>query len=326
MRAVRFASFGEPADVLTVENVPAPAPGPGQVLVRVQVRPINPSDLFVIRGLYGALPRLPAVPGFEGAGVIVGVGEGITDCAIGQRVIPMGAPGLWQEYVVVPAARAIPIPESIGDRQAATALVNPATAWLMLTETLRVERGEWVLQNAANSLVGRHVIRLARRLDFRTINVVRRREVMEELRALGADEIICEQDENVVARVHALTGGKGVRYALDSVGGASGARLAASLGIGGTMLVYGAIAGEPLAIHPGMLLFRSASIRGWWLTHWFQTATPEQVQSLFTTLFGLIADGTLHTPIAAEYDLADVREAVIAAERRTHPGKVLLVG
>lgn len=326
MRAVRFASFGEPADVLTVENLPAPEPGPGQVLVRVQVRPINPSDLFVIRGLYGALPRLPAVPGFEGAGVIVGVGEGVTDRAIGQRVIPMGAPGLWQEYVVVPAARAIPIPESIGDRQAATALVNPATAWLMLTETLRVEPGEWVLQNAANSIVGRHVIRLARRLDFRTINVVRRRDVMDDLRALGADEIVCEQDENVVARVHALTGGRGVRYALDSVGGASGARLAASLGVGGTMLVYGAIAGEPLAIHPGALLFRGASIRGWWLTHWFQTATPEQVQSLFTTLFGLIADGTLHTPIAAEYDLADVREAVIAAERRTHPGKVLLVG
>lgn len=326
MRAVRFASFGEPADVLTVENVPAPQPGPGQVLVRVQVRPINPSDLFVIRGLYGALPRLPAVPGFEGAGVIVGVGEGVTDRSIGQLVIPMGAPGLWQEYVVVPAARAIPVPKQIGDRQAATALVNPATAWLMLTETLRVEPGEWVLQNAANSIVGRHVIRLAQRLGFRTINVVRRREVMEELRTLGADELICDQDENVVSRVHALTGGKGVRYALDSVGGASGSRLAASLGAGGTMLVYGAIAGEPLTIHPGMLLFRSASIRGWWLTHWFQNATPEQEQTLFATLFGLIADGTLTTPVAAEYDLADVREAVIAAGQKTQPGKVLLVG
>ena len=326
MRAVRFASFGEPADVLTVENIPAPQPGPGQVLVRVQVRPINPSDLFVIRGLYGVLPRLPAVPGFEGAGVIVGVGEGVTDRVIGQLVIPMGASGLWQEYVVVPAARAIPVPEPIGDRQAATAFINPATAWLMLTETLRVEPGEWVLQNAASSVVGRHVIQLGQRLNFRTINVVRRREVMDELRTLGADEVICEQDENVVARVHALTGGKGVRYALDSVGGASGARLAASLGAGGTMLVYGAIAGESLTIHPGMLLFRSATIRGWWLTHWFQSATPSQVQSLFDTLFRLIGDGTLSTPIVAEYDLADVREAVREAERKTRPGKVLLVG
>ncbi|MDW8148838.1 MAG: zinc-dependent alcohol dehydrogenase family protein [Roseiflexaceae bacterium] len=326
MRAIRFTSFGEPADVLTVENVPAPEPGPGQVLVRVQARPINPSDLFVIRGLYGALPRLPAVPGFEGAGVIVGIGEGVTDRTVGQLVIPSGVSGLWQEYVVVPAAKAIPVPEPIGDRQAATALINPATAWLMLTETLQVKSGEWVLQNAANSMVGRHIIRLARRLGFRTINVVRRREVIDDLRALGADEIICEQDENVVARVHALTGGKGVRYALDSVGGVSGARLAASLSIGGTMLVYGAIAGEPLTIHPGMLLFRSASIRGWWLSHWFQNATQEQVQTLFNTLFGLIADGTLNTPIAAEYDLADVREAVIAAERRTRPGKILLVG
>jgi NADPH:quinone reductase and related Zn-dependent oxidoreductases len=259
-------------------------------------------------------------------GVIVGVGEGVTDRAIGQLVIPMGASGLWQEYVVVPAARAIPVPEPIGDRQAATALVNPATAWLMLTETLRVEPGEWVLQNAANSIVGRHIIRLAKRLGFRTINVVRRREVRDDLHALGADEVICEQDENVVARVHVLTGGKGVRYALDSIGGASGARLTASLGTGGTMLVYGAIAGEPLTIHPGTLLFRSASIRGWWLSHWFQTATPEQVPTLFDTLFRLIADGTLITPIAAEYDLADVREAVIAAERKTRPGKVLLVG
>lgn len=326
MRAVRFASFGEPVDVLTVDTVPAPQPGPGEVLVRMQVRPINPSDLFVIRGLYGTLPRLPAVPGFEGAGVIVGIGEGVTDRVIGQLVIPMGAAGLWQEYVVVPAARAIPVPAHIGDRQAATALVNPATAWLMLTETLRVEPGEWVLQNAANSIVGRHVIRLAQHLGFRTINVVRRREVMGELRALGANELICEQDEQVIARVHALTKGKGVRYALDSVGGESGARLAASLGVGGTMLVYGAISGEPLTVHPGMLLFRSASIRGWWLSHWFQHATPEQVQALFDTLFRLIADGTLITPIAAEYDLANVREAVVAAEQRTRDGKVLLVG
>ncbi len=326
MRAVRFASFGEPADVLTIENIPAPQPGPGQVLVRVQVRPINPSDLFVIRGLYGVLPRLPAVPGFEGAGVIVGVGEGVTDRTIGQLVIPMGAAGLWQEYVVIPAASAIPVPEPIGDRQAATALVNPATAWLMLTETLCIEPGEWVLQNAASSVVGRHVIQLARHLNFRTINVVRRREVIDELRALGADEVICEQDENVVARVHALTGGKGVRYALDSVGGSSGARLAASLAAGSTMLVYGAIAGEALTIHPGMILFRSATIRGWWLSHWFQTATPAQVQNLFATLFRLIGDGTLSTPIVAEYDLADVREAVREAERKTRPGKVLLVG
>ena len=147
----------------------------------------------------GVLPRLPAVPGFEGAGVIVGVGEGVTDRVIGQLVIPMGASGLWQEYVVVPAARAIPVPEPIGDRQAATAFVNPATAWLMLTETLRVEPGEWVLQNAASSVVGRHVIQLGRRLNFRTINVVRRREVIDELRALGADEVICEQE---IGRAH----------------------------------------------------------------------------------------------------------------------------
>lgn len=326
MRAVRFASFGEPTDVLSVDTIPAPEPGPGQALVRLQVRPINPSDLFTIRGRYGTLPRLPAVPGYEGAGVVIGVGEGVSEGLIGQLVLPMGVNGTWQEYVVVSAARLLPVPEQIGNRQAATALVNPPTAWLMLTETLNVEPEAWVLQNAANSAVGQHVIQLGRRLGFRTINIVRRREVVAGLYDLGADEVICEADEDVAARVRALTNGRGVRYALDSVGGASGSRLAAALGAGGTMLVYGAIAGEPLTVEPGMLLFRGVTIRGWWLSQWFRDATPEQTHALFTTIFGLIADGTLQTPIGAEYDLGDIKQAVAAADRNLHNGKVLLIG
>lgn len=325
MRTVRFTEFGEPAEVLTVEEVPTPEPGPGQVRVRMRVRPINPSDLFTIRGSYGTLPRLPATPGLEGAGVVDALGEGVTRLREGQQVVPLGV-GTWQEYVVVDADSVLPLPPGLSDTQAAMLLVNPTTAWLLLEEELRVQPGKWVLQNAANSAVGHFVIQISRRRGYRTINVVRRRDVVDALLAEGADHVICEADEDVDARVKEITGGKGVRHALDSVAGQSGSRLVQALAPGGTMIVFGAISREPLAIDPGQMLFRGTSVRGWWLSQWFRTASAEQRTKLFRTLIPLIADGTLHAPVAAEYDLADVAQAVAEAESGTRKGKILLVG
>jgi NADPH:quinone reductase-like Zn-dependent oxidoreductase len=325
MRAVRFSQFGDPQEVLEVEDLPDPEPGPGQVRVRMHVRPINPSDIFTIRGMYGSLPRLPATPGLEGMGVVDRLGHGVSGLSEGDRVVPLGAAATWQEYLIVAPEQLVPVPDGISDQQAAMLVVNPATAWLMLREDLRVREGEWVLQNAANSAVGTMVIQLSRRFGFRTINVVRRREVEGRLRELGADEVVCEADEDVVARVAEITGGRGVRHALESVGGASGSNLARCLGAGGTMLVFGAISREPLTIESGPLLFRGASIRGWWLTQWFKTASPDQREGLFRELFTLIGEGAMAAPVAREFDLAEVREAVSLA-MRSGEGKILLKG
>jgi NADPH:quinone reductase-like Zn-dependent oxidoreductase len=325
MRAVRFREFGEPGEVLEVEEVALPEPGLGQVRVRMRVRPINPSDLFAIRGRYGVLPKLPATPGMEGAGVVDALGEGVTELREGQQVVPLGGGGTWQEYVVVEARSLLPLPPGLSDAQAAMLLANPTSAWIMLEEELRVRQGEWVLQNAANSAVGRFVIQLARHRGYRTINVVRRRDVFEELREDGADEILTE-DEDVVERVQEITGGKGVRYALDSVAGQSGSRLVRCLAPGGTLIVFGAISQKPLVVDPGQMLFRGTSVRGWWLMQWFRTASPEQQANLFQTLIPLVAQGVLRAPVAAEYDLAQVHEAVAAAEGSERKGKILLVG
>lgn len=326
MRAVRFAQFGAPREVLTIEDVPTPEPGPGQVLVRLRARPINPSDLYTIQGRYGSLPKLPATPGLEGAGVIEQLGEGVTEAQIGQQVVPLGGGGTWQEYIVADADALIALPTGLSDEQAAMVLANPTTAWLLLRDELKVERGATVLQNAANSAVGRFVIQLSRLYGYRTINVVRRRDVVEELREIGADEVIIEDEEDVPARVRELTDGNGVKYALDSVAGSSGSRLAQGLAPGGAMIVFGAISGRALAIDPGQMLFRGTSIRGWWLMHWFRTATPEQRASLFATIIPLVADGILRAPVAATYDLADVHAAVAAAQGSERNGKIVLVG
>lgn len=303
-----------------------PEPGPGQVLIRLRARPINPSDLFTIRGSYGTLPKLPATPGLEGAGVIEALGDGVTQFQIGQQVVPLEAGGTWQEYIVADASTVLPLPPGLSDTQAAMLLVNPTTAWLMLQEVLAVQPGQWVLQNAANSAVGRFVIQLSRHYGYRTMNVVRRRELRDELLALGADEVIIETDENVVERVKALTEGKGVRYAIDSVAGESGSRLVQALGPGGTLVVLGAISRQPLTIDPGLMLFRGTTVRGWWLAHWFRTAGQEKIAQLFGTLIPLVASGTLHVPVAAEYDLADVKQAIVAAEGSDRNGKIVLVG
>jgi NADPH:quinone reductase-like Zn-dependent oxidoreductase len=326
MRAIRFHRFGEPGEVLAVDDVPTPEPGPGQVRVRMRVRPINPSDLFAVRGAYGVLPELPAVAGMEGAGVVDAVGAGFTGFQEGQQVVLLGGAGTWQEFAVVAQPALMPLPPGLSDTQAAMLLANPTSAWIMLEEELRVQQGEWVLQNAANSAVGRFVIQLARHRGYRTINVVRRRDVIEELKADGADEVVCEEDEDVVARVREITGGRGVRHALDSVAGHSGSRLARCLAPGGTLLVFGAISQKPLVIDPGQMLFRGTQVRGWWLLQWFRTASPEQQAKLFGTLIPLVADGTLRAPVGGQFDLADVQRAVAAAEGSGRKGKILLVG
>jgi RNA polymerase sigma-70 factor (sigma-E family) len=132
MRSIRYTAFGNPAEVLRVEDVPTPTPRPGQVLLRLQARPINPSDLFQIRGAYGILPRLPATPGMEGAGVIEALGEGVEGLRVGQLAVPLGPIGTWQEYLAADANALLPLPEELDIRAAAMLVANPTTAWLLL--------------------------------------------------------------------------------------------------------------------------------------------------------------------------------------------------
>src|SRR6202011_5829278 len=128
----------------------------------------------------------------------------------------------WQEQVIVPARQVVPVPRGLADEQAATFFVNPASALAMTRYVLNVPRGAWLLQTAAGSALGRMVIRLGRHYGFRTINVVRRREQVQEILEAGADAVVCPADESVADRVRELTGGEGVRFALDAVGGTTG--------------------------------------------------------------------------------------------------------
>src|SRR6516225_675598 len=174
-KAVIFERFGEPAEVLHVAEVPVRQPARNEVRVRMLASPINPSDLMVVRGRYGRLPQMPATPGFEGAGVVEAVGGGLLarlrGLAPGKRVAVLnGSGGNWQQTVVLPVRQVVPVPADLPEEQVATFFVNPASALVMSRHVLKVPHGAWLLQTAANSALGRMVIRLGKRFGFRTIN------------------------------------------------------------------------------------------------------------------------------------------------------------
>jgi NADPH:quinone reductase-like Zn-dependent oxidoreductase len=326
MKSVRFSEFGNPAEVLGVEDVARPEAGPGEVLVRLRARAVNPSDLLTVRGFYGSLPQLPATPGLEGMGEVAEVGAGVTHLRAGQRVIPLGVAGTWQEYLVAGAAQVIPVPDSVSDQTAAQFVVNPLTAWIMTVEELGLKPGEWLLQTAAGSTLGRVVLQLARLRGFKTINVVRRRAQAEELKALGADEVISTDDEDLVERVKEITGREGLTKAIDAVGGETGGAVVRALGRGGVLLVYGLLSMEPMPVDSGRMIFTTSTIRGFWLGDWFRTAPPESQLAVTSELLGLMAKGEVVPPVEAEYPLSEVHAAVEHSVRPGRGGKVLLVG
>jgi NADPH:quinone reductase-like Zn-dependent oxidoreductase len=284
---------------------------------------------MVVRGLYGRLPKLPATPGFEGVGTIDKVGGGLLawlrGLKPGRRVAVLNAAGgNWQEQVIIPARNAVPVPDDLPDEQVASFFVNPATALVMTREVLRVPRGAWLLQTAAASALGRMVIRLGRRFGFRTMNIVRRRDTVEELRRLGADEVLCSGDENVVTRVHDLTGGAGVPFALDCVGGATAFDAVRCLGAGGRLLLYGTLSNEPIPLDPRALMSEQKSMEGFWLSEWARRQGVVRMLRLFRQIIRLLREGVLTTPPGPSFPMEQIRAAAAAAELPGKPGKVLL--
>jgi len=326
MNALVFDRFGEPGDVLSLRDVPTPEPGPGQVRVRMIASPINPSDLLVVRGRYGVLPTLPGTPGFEGVGVVDKVGPGLLGWLVkGKRVTVINdRGGNWAEFAVIPARQARPVPADLPDEQVASFFVNPATALAMVRHVLRVPRGAWLLQSAAGSALGRMIIKLARQDGIRTLNVVRRREAIDELKGLGADAVISTTDGPIEEQVRRIVGAAGVPFAIDPVGGDIGTSLFEALAADGRMLVYGTLANEPLRIDPRRMIAGRRIVEGFWLGHWIRGRSIPQALRLFREITAQIRTGVLATEPGTAFAPGEFAAAIRAAEAPGRKGKVLL--
>ncbi|MEV5779940.1 zinc-dependent alcohol dehydrogenase family protein [Streptomyces sp. NPDC052287] len=342
MRALVAGRVGEPVDVLRLESRPVPVPEAGQALIRVTATPVHASDLHVLRGRYGFSPEFPAVGGhMECVGRIEALGPDTAGLEVGERVVVAAVPavpgppvaGTWQEYLVADTRRLLPVPDGLSDSSACQLSVNPLTALLLVTRVLDVRPGEWLLQTAAGSTVGRLVIQLCRHLGIRTINVVRRRDAVEEIKALGGDEVICTEDEDLVRRVAEIAGPAGVRKATDCVAGAVGAQVSQALAPGGEVVVYGALsthrqtdpAALTIPLQARSVIYETKVVRGFWLNRWFATATPEDALRALSEVRGLVTDGVLSIPEGRPFPLERFAEALALAETPARDAKPLFV-
>ncbi len=322
MKRATYAQFGNPADVVTLEQADSPIPRSGQVRLAIQRAPMNPSDLLQVQGVYGIRPPLPAVPGNEGIARVVALGEGVDGVAEGQLVIAPAGSGTWQQEVLAPATVLVPLPEADLD-QLAMITVNPPTAWLLLDDFVDLAPGDWVIQNAANSAVGGYVVQLAAERGVKTINIVRRNSAVAMLRAMGGDLVLVDGPD-LADRVRAVVGDGKIRLGLDAVGGDSFARMADTLSTGGVMVSYGALSGAPATLSAQATIFRDVTVRGFWLARWFEQADQPRKAEVFGNLIQRIATGKLSTAIEAMYPLDQIHEAMAHAAQGERAGKVLL--
>jgi len=320
-KAICHHEFGQPLDVLRLENVQQAEPQIGEVRVRLLAATINPSDYGMIGGSYGRLRELPAVAGREGVGVVEAIGRGVTSVGVGARVRFPEA-GAWQETACMAADDVLLVPADVSIEQAAFSFINPPTAYCLLQKMVDLAPGSWVLQNAGNSAVGLAVIQVAKAMGFKTISQVRREELIAPLKALGADHVVIE-GSGWAKQVNELTGGEPIQLALNSIGGASASDQIKALGEGGTQVTFGAMVGDLVRFPTRFLIFNDVRLVGFWWDQWSQKAGAQGLNQVMSAVYAMMRDGTLKLPVEATYSFAEY-EAAIKHDQQPRFGKVLL--
>ena len=323
MKQVLVDRYGPPEDVARCAEVPdVGAPAAGEVVFDVLAFPINPADVSFCRGTYRLKPALPATPGAECIGRVTAVGSGVSHVAPGDLVINLQREN-WAQRRRVKVDDVIAVPSKMDLRQAAMLRINPATALLLLSDIVPLERGDWVVQNVANSAVGRLVIPLARQRGIKTMNVVRRESLFAELKTLGADACVVDGPE-LAEQVKVETGGGRIRLGLDAVSGRATARIAACLSDGGVVCNYGSMSGDDPVMPRGVLTNNGLSLVGFILGRGLATRSRDQVKQIYADLGRQVLDGTLFAPVEHVYAIDDIKPALAHAQRGERTGKILV--
>lgn len=344
MRAIKYHQFGSPSDVLYVANVDKPFFKADEVLVRMQLRSINPSDLLTIKGRYPSRIILPTIPGYEGVGVIVEKGKAVTDLSIGQRVLGLGGmwsyssyvsspflkatqtEGTWQEYITMKAQGIVSVPDKINNATAAQLYINPLTAWLMLKSELKLGQGDILIANACGSSIGRIFAEYASIFGYELIGVTRSDTYTQTLNQLGVKMVINTSKEPLIETLLSYTKGRKVTAALDAIGGKEGVELASCVQDGGTMLLYGLLSGEQHPHNIRAILNSRVKIKNYWLRNWVSTTNLKERVAVFLDMIDHFVRYNISLPYELIFDLNEINKAVESAELSNRTGKILLSG
>jgi trans-2-enoyl-CoA reductase len=323
MKQAILERYGKPEESVRCAEAPdVGAPAAGEVVFDVLAFPINPADISMCRGSYRLRPTLPATPGAECLGRVTAVGAGVTHVRLGDLVINLQREN-WAQRRRVKGEDVIPVPPTIDVLQGAMLRINPPTALLLLTDIVPLKPGDWVIQNVANSAVGRLVIRLAQARGIKTMNVVRRESLFAELKPLGADACVVDGPD-LAERVKTLTGGASIRLGLDAVSGQATARLSACVSEGGVVCNYGSMSGEDPVMSRAALVGNGQTLVGFILGRGLATRSLAQIRAIYADLGEQVLKGVLSAPVEKVYPIEEITMALAHAQRGERSGKVLV--
>jgi NADPH:quinone reductase-like Zn-dependent oxidoreductase len=313
-RAITYTSAGEPAGVLEVTEIPAPPPpGPGQIQVDVRAFPIHPGDLLGVR-VGPPTPGQQTVAGLEATGVVVAIGPGVENPTVGTRVTVFPNPGSWAQLINVAVELAVPVPDSVSDDVAAQMVCNPLTALLLYRAALQhfsVGVDGIVINNAANSSVGRLFTTSAEHHHIATISVVRSAGRAHELAGRHPNVPVVSTDSpDWMQQTHTIADGRPIPVALDPVGGTIAANLLSVLSPGGTLITYGAMAQEAIPLHAAALLSGEIGIRGLSIGRWLSSVAPERRASDIAAVTAIATTQPENFDVAGTYPLEQISAAV----------------
>lgn len=323
MRALQLESFDGP-DGLHIREVPTPTPGAGQVLVKMHTAAVNPSDLMFMRNRYGIQRTLPTTLGFEGCGTVVATGSGLGVLWLGRRVAlaTQAYGGTWSEYTIASATNVFPLKHHISDAQGAMLMVNPLTAWALIDEARRMRQRAIVL-NAANSALGRMLIRIATLRGLASIAIVRNAAYVRELRNLGATEVLVSSDPDFFSHLaHACTHYQaGIGF--DAVAGELTGVMLKAMPARARVLVYGALSSASVDVDVSTLLFGTKVVEGFWLTEWIHRRGMVQVIRAMRDIQNALYPA-MTTKVTATYPLETAVAGIRAYEEQMGTGKIVL--
>ncbi len=292
-----------------------------QLLLEVLFFPINPADLLLLEGKYGTSPQsLPSGLGAECIARVIKKGQKVTKFCIGDIVIPLTRNN-WAEKIKITESNVIKVSNKINLLQASMLKVNPATAYLMLNNYVKLNSGDKILQNAANSGVGNYVIQLCNHYNIKTFNVIRRPELIKELKKIGANNIIVDDKEN---KNDILKKKNQFKLFLDAIGGPKVDYWASHLQDHSTIINYGLLSGKKIQLDTQKVIFKNISLKGFWLSLWLQQMTYKDKFKLYNHLSDLIINNILYTNIEKVFHINNIKKAVKRANTYKRQGKILV--
>lgn len=328
MRAINLNGFGG-TEVMEWSEAPDPVPGRGEVLIEVAAAGVNRADLLQRRGLYAPPPGTTAVPGLECSGVVAGVGEGVSDWSVGDRVCALLSGGGYAERVVVPAGQVLPVPEGL-DLVAAAGLPEvAATVWSNLVMTAGLRAGHLLLIHGGGSGIGTHAIQVAKQLGARVAVTAGSAAKLARCAELGADVLINYRDHDFVDLIRAEEGlgGPGADIILDNMGAAYLGRNVDALALDGQILVIGMQGGVNGELNLGALMAKRGTVRALKLRDRPATGRGSKadiIAEVRTRLWPLLAAGSVAPVIHAEVPVTDAARAHEMLDEHETFGKVIL--